>query len=105
MRRGEVWWADLPAPIGRRPVLLLSRDEAYAVRGRVTIAPVTTTVRHLPTEVPLGPRDGLKQPSVASLDDLTTIAKGHLSDRISVLSPTKMRAVRAALIFALALDE
>jgi mRNA-degrading endonuclease toxin of MazEF toxin-antitoxin module len=66
---------------------------------------VTTTVRHLPTEVPLGPRDGLKRPSVVSLDDLTTIAKGHLSDRISVLSITKMRAVRAALIFALALDE
>ena len=48
MRRGEVWWADQPQPIGRRPVLLLSRDEAYNVRNAVTVAQITTTVRNLP---------------------------------------------------------
>ena len=61
MRRGEVWWAELPRPIGRRPVVLLSRDEAYAVRNAVTIAEVTTTIRGIPVEVPLGPEDGCQK--------------------------------------------
>jgi mRNA interferase MazF len=57
MQRGEVWWAKLPSPIGRRPVVLLSRDEAYAVRNAVTVAEVTSTVRGIPVEVELGPED------------------------------------------------
>lgn len=105
MKRGELWWADLPTPIGRRPVLLLSRDEAYAVRARVTIAPVTTTVRGIPTEVNVGPRDGLKRDSVISLDDLVTIPKQRLEGRISTLSAAKLRAVRASLVFALGLED
>ena len=56
MQRGEVWWAELPSPIGRRPVVLLSRDEAYAVRNAVTVAEVTSTVRGIPVEVELGLR-------------------------------------------------
>jgi mRNA interferase MazF len=59
MRRGEVWWADLPAPAGRRPVVLLTRDAAYDTRASVSIAPVTRTIRDIPVEVPLGPEDGL----------------------------------------------
>jgi mRNA interferase MazF len=66
MRRGDIWWADLPAPAGRRPVILLSRHEAYAVRELVTIAPVTTRVRRVPSEVPLGAEDGLPKPCVAA---------------------------------------
>ena len=62
MRRGDVWWADLRAPAGRRPVVLLSRNEAYAVRELVTIAPVTTRVRRIPSEVPLSVKDGLPKP-------------------------------------------
>jgi len=49
MRRGEVWWADLPLPVGRRPVVLLSRNEAYQVRDNVTVAPVTTRIRVIPS--------------------------------------------------------
>lgn len=59
MRRGDIWWAELPPPTGRRPVVLLSRDEAYAIRALVTVAPVTTRIRQIPAEVPLGPEDGL----------------------------------------------
>ncbi len=59
MKRGEVWWADFPAPIGRRPVLLLSRDRAYAVRNAVTVAFLTTTIRDLPVEVELTPEEGV----------------------------------------------
>src|SRR5262249_20021588 len=64
MRRGELWWADLPAPAGRRPVVLLSRDEAYLVRRLVTVAPITTRVRRIPTEVALGPDAGLPKAGV-----------------------------------------
>lgn len=62
MRRGDVWWADNPPPMGRRPVVLLSRDEAYAIRDFIMAAPVTTRVRRIVAEVPLGPEDGLPRP-------------------------------------------
>ena len=101
MRRGDVWWADLPAPAGQRPVVLLSRNEAYAVRELVTVAPVTTRVRRIPSEVPLGVEDGLPKPCVANLDILTTIPKRSLTARLAVLGPEKIRAVEHALRFAL----
>ena len=78
MRRGEVWGADLPVPAGRRPVVLLSRNEAYAVRELVTVAPVTTRVRQIPTEVVLGVAEGLPKPCVTNLDTITTIPKKNI---------------------------
>ena len=101
MRRGEVWWADLPAPAGKRPVVLLSRNQAYAVRDLVTVAPVTTRIRRIPTEVPLGTADGLPKKCVASLDTITTIPKRVLAERLAVLRPEKLVAVENALRFAL----
>jgi mRNA interferase MazF len=103
MRRGEVWWAELPAPAGRRPVLLLSRNEAYAVRALVTVAPVTTRARGIPSEVVLGRRDGLPKSGVANMDTITTIPKQVLSARITALEPAKLLAVDRALRFALGL--
>jgi len=105
MRRGEIWWAELLPPAGRRPVLLLSRNEAYAVRELVTVAPVTTRMRRIPSEVPLGPEDGLPKPCVANLDTITTIAKKSLRERLVTLSSEKLKAVEAALHFALGLEE
>ena len=105
MRRGEIWWAELTPPAGRRPVLLLSRDEAYAVRELVTVAPVTTRMRHITSEVPLGPEEGLPRPCVVNLDTITTIAKRSLQERLAPLSPEKLKAVEAALHFALGLEE
>jgi mRNA interferase MazF len=103
MRRGEIWWAQLNAPIGRRPVLLLSRNESYAVRDLIILSPLTTNRRGLPTEVEVGPEDGLPKPSVVNLDVLTTESKRLLRQRITTLSPEKIRAVDAALQFALGL--
>ncbi|MBA7465705.1 putative endoribonuclease MazF5 [subsurface metagenome] len=105
MRRGEIWWAKLMPPAGRHPVLLLSRNEAYAVRELVTVAPVTTRMRHIPSEVSLGPEDGLPKPCVVNLDTITTIAKRSLQERLVSLSPEKLKAVEAALHFALGLEE
>jgi mRNA interferase MazF len=101
MRRGEVWWAQLPPPIGRRPVVLLSRDVAYRVRTSITVAIVTRVARNIPVEVPLGPEDGMPQQCVVNLDDILTIPKARLAERITVLSPQKMTAVARAVIFAL----
>ena len=103
MRRSEVWWAELPPPAGRRPVVLLSRDEAYAVRELVTVAPITTQVRRIPTEVTLGRADGLPRRCVVNLDSLTTIPKRTLTRRLTTLAPGKRAAVDRALRFALGL--
>ena len=101
MRRGEVWWADPPPPVGRRPVVLLSRDVAYRVRTSITVALVTRVARSIPVEVPLGPEDGMPQKCVVNLDDILTIPKARLAARITALSPQKMTAVARAVIFAL----
>lgn len=105
MRRGEIWWAELAKPAGRRPVLLLSRDEAYAVRDLVTVAPVTTRIRQLPVEVPVGPEDGLPKAGVINLDTITIIPKKLLSERVALLSAPKLQAVNEALRFALGIED
>ena len=101
MRRGEVWWARLPQPIGRRPVVLLSRDAAYRVRTAVTVAPVTRTTRDIPVEVQLGRADGLPARCVVNLDDITTIPKALVTERIATLSGERMREIDDAIRFAL----
>ncbi len=103
MRRGEVWWAELPRPIGRRPVVLLSREEAYAVRNAVTIAEVTTTIRGIPVEVALGPEDGLPKKCVANLDTIATIRKDLLTERITLLRNERLQQIDAAIKFSLSL--
>jgi len=105
VKRGAIWGADLPRPAGRRPVILLSRDEAYEVRRLVTVAPVTTRIRGIPVEVPLGPNDGIPRECIANLDTVTTIPKDVLRERLTVLSRTKMTAVDAALRFAMGLQK
>ncbi|NCQ53804.1 MAG: type II toxin-antitoxin system PemK/MazF family toxin [Caldiserica bacterium] len=101
MQRGEVWWANLPKPIGRRPVILLSRDEAYLVRSSVTVAEITTTIRDIPVEVPLDVSDGLSKKCVANLDSVITIPKNLLESHITTLSPEKVEKINEAIKFAL----
>ena len=103
MQRGEVWWAELPSPIGRRPVVLLSRDEAYAVRNAVTVAEVTTKIRGIPVEVVLGPEDGLPKKCVVNVDTIATIRKDLLIERISLLRSEKLRQIEEAIKFSLAI--
>ncbi len=104
MRRGEIWWAELPGPAGRRPVVLLSRDEAYTVRELITIAPVTTRIRNIPVEVLLGKSEGLPRNCAANLDTIATIPKRSLSERIGLLPASKLRELDEAIRFALGLD-
>jgi mRNA interferase MazF len=82
-------------------VVLLSRDEAYAVRNAVTVAEVARTIRGIPVEVPLGPEDGLPARCVANLDTIMTIRKELLTKRIALLTNEKMAEIQKAVKFAL----
>jgi mRNA interferase MazF len=103
MRRGEVWWAELPPPVGRRPVVLLTRNEAYAFRTMATVAPVTTKARGIPAEVALGPAEGLPRACVVNLDNLQTIDQRRLRARIALLPPERLEAIDEAIRFSLGL--
>jgi len=105
MKRGEIWWAELEPPAGKRPVVLLSRDEAYAVRSLVIIAPVTTRIRGIAAEVPLTAEDGMSQACVVNLDVITTIPKDCLRSRHTILNRIKLKEIEAAIHFALGLDQ
>ncbi|MGH7844151.1 MAG: type II toxin-antitoxin system PemK/MazF family toxin [Candidatus Binatia bacterium] len=104
MKRGEVWWIDMPPPAGRRPAVLLSRDSAYRVRAAVTVAPVTRTVRNIPVEVLLDQGDGMPTRCAVNLDDITTLPKTLIGQRITVLSSDKIHQIDEAIRFALDLD-
>ena len=101
MHKGEIWWAKLPSPIGKRPVVLLSRNEAYSVRNAVTVAEVISTIRHIPVEVNLGTEDGLPKKCVINLDTIITVRKELLIEKITDLVPEKINQVEEAIRFAL----
>ena len=104
MKRGEVWWVDMPAPAGRRPAVLLSRDAAYRVRAAITVAPVIRTIRNIPVEVILDRSDGMPARCVVNLDDITTLPKVLIKQRVTDLSREKIRQIDTAVRFALDLD-
>ena len=85
-------------------MLLLSRNEAYTVRELVMVAPLTTRIRGIPSEVPLGDEDGVPRACVVNLDTITTIAKASLVERLTALSAEKLKAVEEALHFSLGLE-
>lgn len=101
LARGSVWFAAMPEPVGRRPVAVLTRDVAIPHLTNVTVVLVTRTVRCIPSEVPLGPVEGLREECVAGCDNLHTIPCSWLSRRVGALGPAKLdelgRAVRLAL--------
>ncbi len=100
--RGEVWWCELP-DIGRRPVVVLSRDAAIPRLRRAIVAPCTTTVRGLPSEVPLAPgADPIPRRSAVNLDSVESVSLGVLVDRLGRLSDDRMLEIYAALDVAVA---
>ncbi len=105
MRQYEIWWANLPQPAGRRPVLLLSRNDAYSYLNKFIAAEITTVVRNIPTEVPLGRRERMPRPCVANCDNLRCISRHALVERIHTLPSSRIREVKRAVGFALAWSE
>lgn len=100
MNQYEVRWVTLPDPIGRRPVLLLTRTSAYQYLSKVIVAEVTTTIRGIPQEVPLGRAEGVTRPSVANLDNVHVVAKARVGDLIGTLAVRRHVEVKRALGYA-----
>jgi mRNA interferase MazF len=105
MKQFEIRWASLPDPIGRRPVLLLTRTAGYAYLNKVVVAEVTRTVRGIPQEVGLGRKEGLSHSSVVNLDNVHVIAKSIVGERIGRIPSGRQREVKRALGYALDWEE
>jgi mRNA interferase MazF len=96
VRRGEIWWHEPPEQ-KRRPVLILTRDEAIGQLNKLVAAPATGTIRGIASEVPVGPEDGMPRESVISLDNTTLVNKALLTQRITTIGVEKMSDVCRAL--------
>jgi mRNA interferase MazF len=105
VRHYEIRWIDLPDPVGARPVLLLSRSSAAQVLGRILVAEVTTTIRGIPQEVALGPREGLSRKCVANLDAARSVPTSRIRERIGTLRASRHVEVKRAMGHALAWPE
>jgi mRNA interferase MazF len=104
MNQGDVYWYTFKEPDKRRPVVILTRDSAIPYLTSLTIAPITTTIRSIPSEVGLSEADGLVTDCAANCDNLQTVAKAKLGAYITHLAPEKLREVRDAIGFALGFD-
>jgi mRNA interferase MazF len=105
VNRGDVCWYTFKAPDKKRPVLVLTRNSAIAVLNSVTIAPITSTIRNIPTEVILTRDDGLPNTCAANFDNIQTVPKSNVGDRIARLTARRMREAAAAVSFALGFDD
>jgi mRNA interferase MazF len=101
MRRGEIRWYKFKAPDKKRPILILTRDSILEYLGEVTVAPITTTIRDIPSEVLLSKDDGMLKDCAINFDHIQTVSKGKIGSLIATLSPEKLEQVRKAILFAL----
>jgi mRNA interferase MazF len=104
MERGEIRWYEFKPPDKKRPVVILTRNSIIGYLGEVTIAPITTTIRTIPSEVPLGMEDGLKTDCAVNVDHIQTVSKKKIGSLISKLSSDKMEQIKTAVLFALGFD-
>ena len=101
MKHGQIRWYKFARPDKRRPVLILTRDSVLEYLGEVTVAPITSIVRDIPSEVFLSEADGMPRDCAVNCDHLRTVSKGKIGSLISTLSPSKMAYVGQAIRFAL----
>jgi mRNA interferase MazF len=100
VKQYELWWAQLPEPVGTRPVLLLSRTGAYQYLSRVLAVEVTTKIRTIPQELVLGRREGMPRSCVANFDNLRAVPVSMLVERIGGLSAARIVEAKHALGYA-----
>ena len=101
MKRGEIRWYKFKAPDKNRPVLILTRDSVIEYLGEVTVAPITSTVRNIPSEVFLSNQDGMTMDCAINFDHIQTVSKGKIGSIITKLSTDNLEQVRKAIQFAL----
>jgi mRNA interferase MazF len=104
MRRGEIRWYKFSPPDKKRPVLLLTRDAILEYLGEVTIAPITSTIRDIPSEVQLSKAEGMLHDCAVNCDHLQTVSKSRLGALVATLPAAKLREVSRAVAFALGLE-
>jgi len=101
MKRGEIRWYKFKAPDKKRPVLILTRDSILEYLGEVTVAPITSTVRDIPSEVFLSKQDGMIKDCAVNFDHIQTVSKGKIGSLITTLSADKLEHMSEAIQFAL----
>ena len=101
MRRGQIWWAGLPQPVGSRPIVILTRDSVLPSINGIVVTIVTRTIRQLPTEVVLGRRQGLPARCVANLDNILTVPRRRLIRLMGACDARKVEELNGALKTAL----
>ena len=104
MKRGEVRWVIFDHPDRRRPAVVLTRDSAIGYLSTVTVAPITTTIRQIPSAVRLGPEDGLPADGVVNLHNVQTVTQTRVGALITVLAESKMAQVESSLLFSLGME-
>jgi mRNA interferase MazF len=105
MERGDVRWYEFQPPDKRRPVLVMTRTSAIRFLNEVTVAPISSTIRRIPSEIVLSVEDGMPQDCAVNFDHLQTVAKAKIGRMITHLSTDKMNQAGVALQFALGIDE
>ncbi len=103
--RGEIWMFSFPRPDKKRPVVVLTRQDMIGRLHTVTVAPITSTIRGVPSEVVVGAESGLKQPSAINLHHLATVPRAGLRTFVGVVPAERMHRLRDALLFALGFVE
>ena len=101
MERGEVRWYKFKSPDKHRPMVILTRNSAIPYLGEITIAPITSTIRSIPSEVILDEKDGVKSSCAVNLDHIQTVSKAKIGSFITKLSKSKLEQLNVAVIFAL----
>jgi len=105
VNRGEIWNFRFDRPDKQRPVLILTRQEMIRVLHTVSVAPLTRTIRGVPSEVVIGTESGLKQPSAINLHHIVTVPKSELKRFVGTVSQETLQRVKEALLFALGFDD
>jgi mRNA interferase MazF len=102
---GDIRLVEFGHPDKTRPALILTRTRAIRVLTKVSVAPITRTIRDMPSELRLGEENGLKAPSVANLDSIFTVDKRRIGRYLGSLDPSRKQVLRDALLFAFGLDD
>ena len=103
MKRGEIRWYKFQSPDKKRPVIILSRNSIIDYINEITVAPITSTIRDIPSEVLLSQDDGVKKDCAINFDHIQTVAKRKIGSLIASLSYSKLKEVRQSIVFALEL--
>lgn len=101
LRRGDVRWYKFRRPDKKRPIVILTRSSALEFLGEVTVAPITSTIRNIPSEVPLSSEDGMERDCAVNLDHVQTVSRGKIGALLTTLSEKRMLQVREAIHFSL----